>query len=239
MPCPQKKGDFMKISVWERLQKEMTWAQIGAVKGKRILDFGSGNGMTANHYAENNEVIAVEPDEEVIKERFDENKYIQLCGSIDKLQEFEDNYFDVILCHNVLEYADGREDIVREFARIIKGDGFVSVLKHNLHGRVMQMVVLLNNFEHANELLDGRSGNAEKYGVINYYDDEDILKWSDKFVIEKVFGQRVFWDLQQNQEIQSEPEWQDKILKIEQRVSEIDEYRDIAFFHHVILRKNM
>lgn len=57
----------MKVPVWEKLQKEMTWHQIGELSGKRILDFGSGNGMTADHYAKNNEVIAIEPDEEAIK----------------------------------------------------------------------------------------------------------------------------------------------------------------------------
>lgn len=227
----------MKISVWEKLQKEMTWKQIGDVTGKRVLDFGSGNGMTADYYAANNEVIAIEPDEEVIKERFNKNNYIQLSGSIDKLYEFEDNYFDIILCHNVLEYANEREKIVKEFARILKKDGMLSVLKHNLPGRVMQMVVLLNNFDHANELLDGKSGSAEKYGVINYYNDGDINKWSKELVVEKVFGQRTFWDLQQNQEIQSESGWQNKIFEIENRVAEIEEYKAISFFHHLILRK--
>lgn len=41
----------MKVPVWEKLQKEITWYQIGELSGKRILDFGSGNGMTADHYA--------------------------------------------------------------------------------------------------------------------------------------------------------------------------------------------
>lgn len=227
----------MNISVWELLQKKMTWEQLGDISGKKILDFGSGNGMTACHFAKSNKVTAVEPDEEVLKERFTENSYTQLCGSIDKLSEFEDNYFDIILCHNVLEYADSREKIIKEFARILKPDGILSILKHNLPGRVMQMVILHNNFNHANELLDGKSGNAEKYGAINYYNDEDITNWSDKFSVEKILGQRTFWDLQQNQEIQSNPDWQEKMLAIEKRVSDIDEYKNIAFFHHVILKK--
>ena len=161
-----------------------------------------------------------------------------MCGSIDKLYEFEDNYFDVIFCHNVFEYAERREEIFKEFERLLKKEGFISILKHNLPGRVMQMVVLLNNFEHANDLLDGKNGIAEKYGAINYYNDEDILKWSDELVIEKIYGQRVFWDLQQNQEKQTDEKWQNEMLKIEKRVSEIEEYKNIAFFHHLIVRKN-
>ncbi len=49
---------------------------------------------------------------------------------------------------------------------------------------------------------------------------------------------RTFWDLQQNQEIQADPQWQEKMLQIEKRVSDIKEYQDIAFFHHLILEKS-
>ena len=48
---------------------------------------------------------------------------------------------------------------------------------------------------------------------------------------------RAFWDLQQNQEIQKNNAWQEKMLKMELKVSELEEYKAIASFHHVILRK--
>ena len=39
------------ISVWEKLQKLLTWEQIGEFKGKKVLDFGSGNGnMTSTYF---------------------------------------------------------------------------------------------------------------------------------------------------------------------------------------------
>lgn len=72
---------------------------------KKVLDFGSGNGITASHYGAENQVTAIEPDEETVKNRCTENIYEQICGSLDELKTFEDETFDVILCHNVLEYA--------------------------------------------------------------------------------------------------------------------------------------
>jgi hypothetical protein len=48
---------------------------------------------------------------------------------------------------------------------------------------------------------------------------------------------RTFWDLQQNQEIHNDQNWQEQMLEIELKVSEIEEYKAIASFHHVILRK--
>jgi len=141
------------------------------------------------------------------------------------------------LCHNVFEYADEREEIIKEFSRILKADGYLSILKHNKAGRVMQMVVLLNNFEHASELLEGKNGHAQQFGTINYYEDTEILEWSDKLKIERVMGMRTFWDLQQNQEIHKDKEWQEQMLKMELKVSELEEYKVIASFHHIILRK--
>ena len=111
------------------------------------------------------------------------------------------------------------------------------ITKENDMGTVMQMVVLLNNFEHANELLAGENGYAQQFGTINYYEDSEILKWSDRFELERILGMRTFWDLQQNQEIQNDKTWQDKMLEIELKVSELEEYKSIASFHHVILRK--
>lgn len=225
------------IAPWELLQKKMTWEQLKHIHNKRVLDFGSGNGMTANHFAIDNEVIAIEPDENMLQDRFRENNYTQIKGDIKELRDFENESFDVILCHNVFEYANEREEIIREFSRILKKKGYLSILKHNKAGRVMQMVVLLNNFEHANELLEGKNGHAEKFGMINYYKNKELLEWSDKFELERILGMRTFWDLQQNQEIQKDEAWQDQMLEMELKVSELEEYKAIAFFHHVILRK--
>jgi S-adenosylmethionine-dependent methyltransferase len=229
--------DANAIAPWELLQKKMIWEQLKSIHNKKILDFGSGNGMTADHFALDNEVIAIEPDEKMLQDRFTENDYMQINGDRKELKNFEDESFDVILCHNVFEYVYEREEIIKEFSRILKKSGYLSVLKHNKAGRVMQMVVLLNNFEHANELLSGNNGHAQQFGIINYYEDKEILEWSDKFELERILGMRTFWDLQQNQEIQKDKTWQEQMLKIELQVSELEEYKSIASFHHVILRK--
>ncbi len=226
-----------KLQPWEALLKRILWAQLGDIQNKKILDFGSGIGVTANHYAKNNEVVAIEPSEESVKERYTENDYQQIIGSIDELKKLEGESFDLIFCHNVLEYATEREDIIKEFYRLLKPNGMLSVVKHNRSGRVMQMVVLLNNFESANSLLDGNDGMTSQFGAIHYYEDEDITKWCNGFAISKVHGIRTFWDLQQNQEIHKDADWQEKMVQVEMRVADIEEYQNIAFFHHLIITK--
>lgn len=56
-----------ELPAWDRLLKRIAWEQIGEIKGKRILDFGSGEGITANHYARENSVVAIEPMEKCLK----------------------------------------------------------------------------------------------------------------------------------------------------------------------------
>lgn len=228
---------YENLPTWELLSKQMIWKQLGSIHNKKILDFGSGNGVTASFYAKDNEVIAIEPSEKVLVNRVCDNDYRQITGSSKELKQFENESFDVILCHNVLEYADDREFIVNEFYRLLKPNGLLSVVKHNRTGRVMQMVVLLNNFENANSLLDGNNGNAQKYGTIHYYENTDLTKWCKDFSLLKVYGIRTFWNLQQNQEIQNNADWQKKMLQIEMRVQDIDEYKNIAFFNHLLLTK--
>lgn len=226
-----------RLPVWEKLLKRMVLEQLGPMNGMKILDFGSGTGVTASYFAENNEVIAIEPSKEILDERVPDERYTQLVGSLDRLEEMESGTFDLILCHNVLEYAGEREEIVREFYRLLKPGGKLSVVKHNRAGRVMQMAVLLNQFEHANELLDGKNCTASKFGEIRYYEDSDILRWCEGFELCSVRGIRTFWDLQQNQGIQSDPLWQKEMLALEIRVAGLEEYKAVAFFHHLILEK--
>lgn len=226
-----------ELQPWECLMKRIVWKQLGDICNKKILDFGSGVGVTANYLAEYNDVIAIEQDKESVAMRWTDNQYTQITGSTDELRKFTDETFDMIICHNVLEYVRDREDIVREFSRILKQGGEISIVKHNRAGRVMQMVVLLNDFEHAHSLLDGNAGMASKYGEICYYEDSDLEKWCPELAITKTSGLRTFWDMQQNQEIHKDLDWQDKMVEIEMRVSDMDGYKDIAFFHHLTLEK--
>lgn len=232
-----KMRNIIELPAWERLFKKIVWVQIGDIEGKKILDFGSGEGITANHFAKKNDVTAIEPSEEMLSNAWKDYEYTQIVGDVNALSGISDETFDIIICHNVLEYIDDKEAVIKALARVLKKDGILSIAKHNRAGRVMQMAVLLDDFEKANALLDGENSMASKFGAIRYYGDKDILEWESNLVISEVFGIRTFWDLQQNQEKHGDEDWQRKMLQLEMRVALIPEYRDVAFFHHLLLKK--
>ena len=229
--------DITDLPAWERLFKKIVWKQLGDMEGKKILDFGSGEGITANHFAEKNDVTAIEPSKEMISNAWKDYEYTQIVGDVNALSAFKNETFDMIICHNVLEYIDDKAAVIKSLARVLKKDGIISIVKHNRAGRVMQMAVLLDDFEKANAILDGKDSTASKFGTIRYYEDNDITKWEPQITISDILGIRTFWDLQQNQQKHGDEAWQEKMLQFELRVSQMREYKNIAFFHHLLLKK--
>lgn len=227
-----------ELPPWDRLLKRIIWAQLGDVQGKDVLDFGSGEGITANYLAQRNRVVAIEPSEEMLRNSWTDFAYRQIRGGVKCLSEFADNTFDMVVCHNVLEYIDDKQNIVNELCRVLKPGGYFSVVKHNRAGRVMQMAVLLDDFVKANDLLDGNNGMSAQFGEIRYYNDEMISQWSAGLKCVNCYGIRTFWDLQQKQEKHDSEAWQEKMMQLEMRVSQIEEYRNIAFFHHLLFVKS-
>ena len=74
-------------------------------------------------------------------------------------------------------------------------------------------------------------------GPIRYYEDSDVTAWCPALRLKRCYGLRTFWDLQQRQEMHADRDWQHRMLALERRVSQVDSFRQTAFFHHLILRK--
>jgi 2-polyprenyl-3-methyl-5-hydroxy-6-metoxy-1,4-benzoquinol methylase len=212
---------------WGKLFYQLAWAQLPKFKELDILDFGSGFGITANHLAADNNVTAYEPDTDMPTMYSHNNKFIQT-------DVIPDKKFDVIICHNVLEYVPDRVEIIRKFHDLIKPDGVISIIKHNHIGRIMQKVIFECNIDEAMSLLNGGESYAANFGKINYY---DTAEFSPLFNVEKRMGIRTFYALQNN-EVKSNSDWQGKMFELELKVSEITEFVNVAFFNHVLLTRS-
>lgn len=224
---------------WWLLFFRVVWGQLSPVGSLKILDFGSGLGITASHLAKNNHVIAIERNVDLVDLRNCENDYQQIIGDEEKLTLLKDNSFDAIVCHNVLEYVEEPNNIFREFSRILKPNGIISLVKHNHVGRIMSKVIFENNLDEAIMLLNGGASNVAYFGQIKHYNMEDIRRWikNSSVNIEKVLGVRTFWGLQQDNKIKYDSVWQEKMFEIEMKVSDMDDYKNISFYNHILLRK--
>lgn len=217
---------------WGQLFYDLVWDQL-PYAGQTILDFGSGFGLTAAHLAEHNQVTAIEPNADMLAHRAP-GGYCQQQGGVELLEAFPDASFDVILCHNVLEYVDDRAALLAAFARLLKPEGILSVVKHNPMGKIMSKAVFECDPEAALSLLQGDEAHSANFGVIREYDTAELAQ--GPFSIEKVQGIRTFFALQRN-EVKTAPDWRQRMFRLERAVAEVSPFREAAFFHHVLLRK--
>ena len=235
--------DYRKMveQPWGRMFYEMIFEQLSIPGDKRssILDFGAGFCITADHYAADHDVTAVEPNEEMYSLRVSENEYTLVTQGVDYLKTVPGDSFDVIICHNVLEYAENKEEILTELARILKPGGVLSVIKHNLYGRVMGSAVLADDPKAAIDLLN-EVGEDSMFGQRSVYSNEDLTQMlPDYMTLSEVRGIRVFFGLSSNNEIKYTDEWYRSMLELETGASTIDEFKKIAFFNHLMFKKEL
>ena len=221
---------------WGKIQYEITFAQLAHLKNKKILDFGSGLGLVSRFLGENNEVIAIEPEKELLF-AYSNHTYEKILGSLEQVEKFESESFDIVLCHNVLEYIEeiNREKYLSEFKRVLKRDGKLSIIKHNQVGKIMQAVVFSNDIDQALDLLKGNEFKSVSFNSGTTYTIDELLGMS-KMKLEKYQAIRTFYSLQMN-EVKTKDNWLEKMTEMELAVCDLLPYKDISFLQHIWLEK--
>ena len=221
---------------WGKIQYEITFAQLVHLKNKKILDFGSGLGLVSQFLGENNEVVAIEPEKEMLF-AYPNHTYKKILGSLEQVEKFEAESFDIVLCHNVLEYIEenNREKYLSEFKRILKKDGKLSIIKHNQVGKIMQAVVFFNDVDQALDLLKGNEFRSVSFNSCTTYTIDKLLEMS-KMKLVKYQAIRTFYSLQMN-EVKTKDNWLKKMTEMELSVCDLYPYKDISFLQHVWLMK--
>ena len=221
---------------WGIIQYEITFAQLEHIKGKKILDFGSGFGLVSQFLVQNNEVVAIEPQQELLF-AYSNHSYEKILGSLEQVKKFESESFDIVLCHNVLEYIDEicRVNYLSELKRVLKRDGKLSIIKHNQVGKIMQAVVFSNDVDQALDLLKGNEFKSVSFSQGTTYTIDELLEMS-KMKLENYQAIRTFYSLQMN-EVKTKDNWLKKMTEMELAVCDLYPYKDISFLQHVWLMK--
>ena len=221
---------------WGKIQYEITFAQLAHLKDKRILDFGSGLGLVSQFLGKNNEVVAIEPEKEMLF-AYPNHTYKKILGSLEQVEKFESESFDIVLCHNVLEYIEekNRENYLSELKRVLKQDGKLSIIKHNQVGKIMQAVVFSNDVDQALDLLKGNEFRSVSFNSGTTYTIDKLLEMS-KMKLVKYQAIRTFYSLQMN-EVKTKDNWLKKMTEMELAVCDLYPYKDISFLQHVWLMK--
>ncbi len=222
---------------WGKLFYRALWAQLPGVPGD-VLDFGSGLGVTADHLAKARAVVAVEPDEGMRRRRVCENGYEQRSGGLEQFAGLKGR-FGLALCHNVLEYALDPDAILVAIAACVRPRGYVSVVKHNARGKVLQAAAFESDPRKALALYRGETAYAASMGAeIGAYEDDWLIGRMSAlgFEHEKTLGLRSLFALGPN-DAKYAPQWQQDMFLLEREVQEDPAFLAIAYFHHLLFKK--
>ena len=221
---------------WGKIQYDITFAQLAHLEDLDILDFGAGFGLVSQFLSQKNRVTAVEPEADLLLAD-DHQTFTKIIGSLEALEDLPSQTFDVICCHNVLEYIEPnqRPAYIQNFERLLRPGGRLSIIKHNQVGKILQSVVLNNDIETALALLEGEDFKSLSFAQGKIYSMADLEKMS-QLTIDNYLAIRSFYSLQPNH-FKTEKGWLEKMTQMEPAVCDLKPYKDISFLQHVWMRK--
>ncbi|MHB8781509.1 MAG: methyltransferase domain-containing protein [Candidatus Geothermincolia bacterium] len=242
-----------------RLQSELTWRFLTrhiVAKPERerdtldILDVGAGLGLTSMRLAEQgHRVTLLEPSVcllETVAERARtemperEPNLAFLNQRIEDMEECEQPRYDLVLCHETIEYVDDPLRAFEIITRAIRPRGLLSLVFRSRYGEVMRQAMEL-----------GRPADALAAFTADRFQTEMHSGWGRLYSREELeallaplgygvvgeYGIRVLCDYMDCSM------WADEdcfrgMLELEERAGSEDPYRDLARFTHLVCLKD-
>jgi S-adenosylmethionine-dependent methyltransferase len=138
-----------------RLRSELAWENMRRFLPRdaskhRALDVGGGTGFASAQLARMGyEVVLLDNSEEMLRIAREQAEVggvaarTSFChGDAGRLSElFDAESFDVVVCHNLLEYSENPCAIVRDIAIVLRKDAVLSILVRNRAGEVLKDAV--------------------------------------------------------------------------------------------------
>lgn len=162
-----------------RLRLDLAFANVQeflprTTESLQALDLGCGTGATGVRLARvgihvtllDSSVQMLELAECVAKEAGVTGSIALKDGDVAQLSNlFEGGSFDVILCHNILEYVGDPSAVLRGAARLLRGtSSMLSILVRNRAGEVLKAAIREGDLSAAERNLNADWGNESLYG---------------------------------------------------------------------------
>ena len=242
-----------KISLWKE-QMELPWAKLKyklvqtnlakhlGQSQMRILDAGGGNGFDSISFAKQGHFVdIVDYSQEMLSDIQPQERVITHLADIRNASSlFPDSHFDLIMCHNVLQYVSDVPALIKSFSKLLKPDGIISVVSVNRYSTPYHAAFLDGNFDEATALLESRSSKAKMFNtnIVSYSADEicEMMR-NVGLVPEKDYGIRCITDYWGDNEKKSDPAIFEQIERFEFAVTELHPYKLLARFFQVVGRK--
>jgi S-adenosylmethionine-dependent methyltransferase len=238
-----------------RLRTELAFATVAEflpvpLQGESLcaLDLGGGTGATAIRLARlgidvtmiDSSAAMIEVAKRKIAEAGLTNKIEIERGDVLRLpQSLHTSSFDVVLCHNVLEFLDDPSAAVQAAATFMRNSwSILSVLVRNQAGEVLKAALLQGDLVTAEHNLDNEWAQESLYGEkVRLFNSETLQQTLSSAMLDPITerGVRVIADYLP-EKISRAAEY-DRIFALERKLGTRQEYVGVARYIHMIARR--
>jgi S-adenosylmethionine-dependent methyltransferase len=237
---------------WSRLRYGIARANLMrhlSGKGLAILDAGGGNGLEAVALAGlGHKVALLDYSAEMLAEARRNAQDARVEGMMEFRQGdvlsipqlFPAAAFDAVLCHNVLQYVDGLDAVLRALSQAVKPQGLLSIICVNRYSEVYRQALQELDLPAARAALDARKITSTVFDEpMRAYAAEDLREGLEKAgcSIAGEYGIRCVNDYIHGNEIKSDPQFFAELEKLEYALSGMFPYYLLARFIHIIAHK--
>jgi len=214
-----------------------------------ILDAGGGNGVEAIPFAlQGHSVALLDCSAEMLTEarrKAEASNIVEFVnfyqGNIASIPTlFPEPQFDVILCHNVVEYLGDLDTSLKAICHPLKCKGFISVIVTNRYSEPYRQVLQELNLQAAYASLDTTFILSKIFAASRKAYTPDELRGSLEEIGCSVVGQygiRCVNDYIANNEIKNDPVFFAELEKLEYALSDRYPYYLLARFIHIIAQR--
>jgi S-adenosylmethionine-dependent methyltransferase len=154
---------------------------------------------------------------------------------------FHDEPFDVILCHNILEYVDYPCAVLRSAARALRdSSSIMSVLVRNQAGEVLKSAIKDGDLAAAEQNLTAEWGHESLYGGrVRLFTEKSLraMLLESSLAITAERGVRVLSDYLP-QKVSRKEDYQ-RILQLERKLGSRPEFATVARYTHCLARRTV
>lgn len=240
-------------SPWAKLKYKLVQANLAKHLGRnrlRVLDAGGGNGLDSIPLAaqgylvdivdSSQEMLADVPYQAIQQANAMEHLTTHHADLKDIANLFPPSHYDLILCHNVLQYIDDVLALFEDFARLLKPDGLVSIVSINRFSIPYHSAFIDDNLSEALARLHQRKSQAKAFdAVMTCYSADEIIELMTRagLATERDYGIRCICDYWGDNERKLNPAIFDQIERLEFDLTELYPYKLLARYFQIVARR--
>jgi S-adenosylmethionine-dependent methyltransferase len=236
-----------------RLRSELAWENLRRclprdASKRRALDVGGGTGFASLCLAEMGfEVVLLDSSEEMLgiakrqAEADDMVAHVSLrhaeAGQLAEL--FAGDSFDVVVCHNLLEYVEDPSRTLCDIAQVMRKDGVASVLVRNRAGEVLRAAIKSGDWALATANLSAETVVDSLFGEhVRVFSPADVHGMLSRTGLEVIAecGVRVFSDYVAREEMTGDLYRQ--VFELELALGARPEFAAIARYTQMMARRS-